>query len=97
MPFQPEIIKTDQYRVREEPFYQPAGDEILQVEFSFRNTVEAAADRGEAGGGSSYCITIDEEARDYLPHLYVPAAFTLVSEVRKLPLKVLDIYRRLTT
>ena len=44
-----------------------------------------------------YCITIDEEARDYLPHLYGPAAYTLVDEVRALPLKVSDIYRRLTT
>ena len=48
-------------------------------------------------GVHPYCITIDEEARDYLPHLYGPAAFTLVSEVRELPLKVSDIYRRLTT
>jgi len=44
-----------------------------------------------------YCITIDEQARDYLPHMYGPAAYTLVDEVRQLPLKVSDIYRRLTT
>jgi nitric oxide reductase NorD protein len=44
-----------------------------------------------------YCITIDDQARDYLPHLYGPAAYTLVDEVRSLPLKVSDIYRRLTT
>lgn len=44
-----------------------------------------------------YCITIDEKARDYLPHLYGPAAYTLVDEVTALPLKVSDIYRRLTT
>ena len=44
-----------------------------------------------------YCITIDEEARDYLPHMYGPAAYTLVDDVRSLPLKVSDIYRRLTT
>jgi len=43
-----------------------------------------------------YCITIDEQARDYLPHLYGPAAFTAVDDVRQLPLKVSDIYRRLT-
>ena len=42
-------------------------------------------------------ITIDEEARDYLPHLYGPAAYTVVDDVRALPLKVSDIYRRLTT
>ncbi len=44
-----------------------------------------------------YCITIDDEAKDYLPHLYGPAAYTVVSEVRQLPLKVSDIYTRLTT
>ncbi|AKH20088.1 nitric oxide reductase activation protein NorD [Sedimenticola thiotaurini] len=44
-----------------------------------------------------YCITIDEEARDYLPHLYGPAAYSVVDDVRTLPLKVSDIYRRLTT
>jgi len=44
-----------------------------------------------------YCITIDEHARDYLPHMYGPAAYTVVDEVRRLPFKVSDIYRRLTT
>lgn len=44
-----------------------------------------------------YCITIDKEAKDYLPHMYGPAAYTVIDEVRKLPLKVSDIYRRLTT
>ena len=57
-----------------------------------RKTFEAMRE-----GIHPYCITIDEETRDYLPHLYGPAAFTLVSEVRELPVKVSDIYRRLTT
>jgi nitric oxide reductase NorD protein len=43
-----------------------------------------------------YCITIDETARDYLPHMYGPAAYTLVEKVDELPQKVADIYRRLT-
>ncbi len=43
-----------------------------------------------------YCITIDEQARDYLPHMYGPAAFTVIDNVPLLPLKVSDIYRRLT-
>ncbi len=43
-----------------------------------------------------FCITIDEAARDYLPHMYGAVNWTLVDEVRKLPLKVSDIYRRLT-
>ena len=48
-------------------------------------------------GIKPYCITIDREARDYLPHLYGPVSWTLVDEVSRLPLKVADIYRRLTS
>jgi nitric oxide reductase NorD protein len=48
-------------------------------------------------GVHSFCITIDTEARDYLPHMYGAANYTVIDEVRKLPLKVSDIYRRLTT
>ncbi len=44
-----------------------------------------------------FCITIDSEARDYLPHMYGAVNWTLIDDVRKLPLKVSDIYRRLTT
>lgn len=43
-----------------------------------------------------YCITIDTEGRDYLPHMYGAVNYTVVSEVRELPLKVSDIYKRLT-
>jgi nitric oxide reductase NorD protein len=43
-----------------------------------------------------FCITIDETARDYLPHMYGAVNWTLVDDVRQLPLKVSDIYRRLT-
>ena len=35
--------------------------------------------------------------RDYLPHMYGAAAYTVINEVQQLPLKVSDIYRRLTT
>jgi len=43
-----------------------------------------------------FCITIDTEARDYLPHMYGAVNWVLVEDVKKLPLKVSDIYRRLT-
>jgi len=43
-----------------------------------------------------FCITIDHEAREYLPHLYGPVNWTLVDNVEQLPLKVGEIYRRLT-
>ena len=47
-------------------------------------------------GIHSFCITIDTEAKDYLPHMYGAVNYAVIDEVRKLPLKVSDIYRRLT-
>jgi nitric oxide reductase NorD protein len=44
-----------------------------------------------------FCITIDTEARDYLPHMYGAVNYTVIDQVGKLPLKVSDIYRRLTS
>jgi len=43
-----------------------------------------------------YCITIDDEALEYLPHMYGYANFTRIDDVRRLPYRVADIYRRLT-
>jgi nitric oxide reductase NorD protein len=43
-----------------------------------------------------FCITIDREARDYLPHMYGAARYVILDDVRQLPFKVSDIYRRLT-
>ena len=62
------------------------------IEDTRRALIEARRD-----GIHPYCITIDERARDYLPHLYGPAAYTVVDEVAALPRKVADIYRKLTT
>jgi len=44
-----------------------------------------------------FCITIDREGHDYLPHMYGQVNYTIVDAVEKLPYKVSDIYRRLTT
>ncbi len=43
-----------------------------------------------------FCVTIDREGQEYLPHMYGPAGYTVVDKVDQLPFKVADIYRRLT-
>ncbi|MDX5445755.1 MAG: hypothetical protein LPJ87_06845 [Zoogloeaceae bacterium] len=48
-------------------------------------------------GIHSFCITIDREAREYLPHMYGHARYTILDDVQQLPRKVADIYRRITT
>ena len=44
-----------------------------------------------------FCVTIDEEARDYLPHMYGPASWVLIDNAGQLPLKTAEVYRRLTS
>ena len=43
-----------------------------------------------------FCITIDDEAMEYLPHMYGAVNFTVIQDVHKLPYRVSDIYRRIT-
>ncbi len=44
-----------------------------------------------------FCITIDEEARDYLPHMYGDSSYVLIDDVDKLPYRISEIYRGLTS
>jgi nitric oxide reductase NorD protein len=64
-------------------------------EYGIEDTRRALIEAHRAGI-KPFCITIDHEARDYLPHLYGPVNWTLVDNAERLPLKVADIYRRLT-
>jgi nitric oxide reductase NorD protein len=48
-------------------------------------------------GVHPFCITIDREARDYLQHMYGAANYVVIDEIDKLPLKVADIYRHITS
>ena len=65
-------------------------------EYGIEDTRQALIE-AHRSGIKPFCITIDHEARDYLPHLYGPVNWTLVDEVARLPLKVAEIYRRLTS
>jgi hypothetical protein len=40
---------------------------------------------------------LDRDARDYLPHMYGAARYIILDDVRQLPVKVTDIYRRIPT
>jgi nitric oxide reductase NorD protein len=64
-------------------------------EYGIEDT-RAALIEAHRSGIKPFCVTIDREARDYLPHMYGTVNWTLVDNVAQLPLKVADIYRRLT-
>jgi len=65
-------------------------------EYGIEDTRQALFE-ARRNGIHAFCITIDEEGQEYLPHMYGPANYTVISEVEKLPLKVSDIYRKITT
>jgi len=44
-----------------------------------------------------FCITIDTEARTYLPRLYGTVNYVVIDKVSQLPLKISEVYRKLTS
>lgn len=65
-------------------------------EYGIEDTRQALLEAKYAGI-HPFCITIDTHAHEYLPHMYGHVNYTVVNDIRKLPLKVSDIYRKLTT
>lgn len=70
------------------------GDDY-RSDYGIEDTRQALLEARRAGV-RPFCITIDRTGADYLKHMYGPAAYTVLDEVRKLPLKVAEIYRKLT-
>jgi len=64
-------------------------------DYGIEDTRQALIEAKRAGI-HPFCITIDREARDYLPHMYGAVNYTVVDDIARLPFKVSDIYRRLT-
>lgn len=56
-----------------------------------------ALNEARAKGIRAYCVTIDKEGADYLGRMYGASGYTVISEVAQLPLRIADIYRRVTT
>ena len=48
-------------------------------------------------GIQPFCITIDKEASSYLPHMFGEVSYVVLDDVRRLPNKITEIYRKLTT
>lgn len=62
----------------------------------FMETSPKALIEAKNEGIHPFCITIDSQTRDYLPRMYGAVNYVLVDEILKLPMKVSDIYRKLT-
>lgn len=70
--------------------------DIYRGQYGIEDTRQALFE-SRRSGIHPFCITIDREGKDYLPHMYGHVNWVEIDDVKKLPLKVADIYRRLTT
>ncbi len=75
---------------------KPEDWDAYKGDYAVEDTRKALIEAREQGI-HSFCITIDEGAQSYLPHMYGETNYIFIDDVRKLPNKITDIYRRLTT
>ncbi len=43
-----------------------------------------------------FCVTIDEEGGDYLPHIFGPAGYIVIRRPEELPLRLPRLYAQIT-
>lgn len=75
---------------------KPEDWDAYKGDYGIEDTRKALLEAKEKGI-HSFCITIDKEAHSYLPHMYGESHYILIDEVRKLPGRITEIYRKLTT
>ena len=70
--------------------------DVYRGQYGVEDTRMALLEAGRTGI-HPFCITLDHDAREYLPHMYGAARYIILDDVRQLPVKVTDIYRKITT
>ncbi|HXX58813.1 MAG TPA: hypothetical protein VEI96_12490 [Thermodesulfovibrionales bacterium] len=75
---------------------KPEDWDAYKGDYGIEDTRKALIETRESGI-HPFCITIDREAGSYLPHMYGEANYIVIDDVQKLPNRITEIYRRLTT
>ena len=75
---------------------KPEDYDDYKGEYAIEDTRHALLE-AKAAGIHPFCITIDKQAHSYMGHMYGEVNYIFVDEVRKLPLRLPEIYRVLTT
>ena len=75
---------------------KPDDYDIYKGQYGIEDTRAALLETRKAGI-HPFCITIDKAEHHYLSHMYGPANYVFIDDIAKLPVKVPEIYRKLTT
>jgi nitric oxide reductase NorD protein len=74
---------------------KPNDLDVYEGRWGIEDTRHAVQEAREAGL-TPFCLSIDEEAQDYLPHLFGSQGWAQVSQPAELPLRLAAVYARLT-
>jgi len=65
-------------------------------EYGIEDTRQALIEARKSGV-HPFCIAIDKAEHSYLAHMYGPVSYVFIDDLSKLPLRVPEVYRKLTT
>ncbi|NJD54824.1 MAG: VWA domain-containing protein [Nitrospirae bacterium] len=74
---------------------RPEDYDAYKGTYGIEDTRKALIEAKEQGV-HSFCITIDREAGSYIRHMYGAVNYAVIDDVRQLPHRITEIYRRLT-
>ena len=74
---------------------RPEDYDAYKGTYGIEDTRKALIEAKERGI-HSFCITIDREAGSYIKHMYGAVNYVVIDEVRQLPHRITEIYRRIT-
>jgi len=74
---------------------RPEDYDAYKGNYGIEDTRKALIEAKEQGA-HSFCITIDREAGSYIRHMYGAVNYAVIDDVRQLPHRITEIYRRLT-
>ncbi len=75
---------------------KPEDYDDYKGEYAIEDTRHALIEAKNAGI-HPFCITIDHQAQDYIAHLFGEVNYLFIDDVKKLPRRMPDMYRLLTT
>ena len=75
---------------------KPEDYDDYKGEYAIEDTRHALLE-AKAKGVHPFCITIDRQAHDYMAHMYGEVNYIFIDEIRRLPARMPEIYRTLTT
>jgi len=75
---------------------KPEDYDAYKGDYGIEDTRRALIEAKEQGI-HSFCVTIDKQASEYLRYMYGEVNYTVIDDVKKLPNRITEIYRKLTT